>query len=347
MSEVPMIEQSEIGKIQQDVERKPTVGADALVKSADATFLGRLKKFPEKAGYSLRLSTQKVALTASGLSLLISSGCGNIERQNLPPPTTPTPAVSELPEGMPSSTIPDLRGAPSLAESQYKYLSVNDIKVVAIDKEGIPVFYKLPDGKKVSFDREEVDKLREEAISSGEPVIIKIFPYVTKSPKDQYAPSVEPPETLKLPADVLSEEKLKKRGIEIIQANNTNLYVRKGAFGKGAPLEIFNKISNKLTIVLIDGPVVSPYFMSDPKYAEVKKLLPEEIRKEESIVQYREKRVKEQELQVEYFRQYVKELQTQQNPSQHLLDKLSKAKGQVMSHKLFVEMYKNVMTEKV
>ena len=163
-------------------------------------------------------------------------------------------------------------------------------------------------------------------------------------------PSIEHPRTSELPKDVLSEEELKKRGIEIIQADNTNLYIREGAFAQGEPLADFNNGDRELTIVLINGPVVSPYFMSDPKYAEVKKLLPEEIRKEESIVQYREKRVKEQELQVEYFRQDAKELaeeiQTQQNPSQHLLDKLSEAKGQVLLHKLFVEMYKNVITEK-
>jgi len=112
ISEMPMIEQSEIGKIQPKVEQKKAVTADTLVKSADATFLGRLKLVPEKARNALRLSTQKAALTASTLSILIASGCGNFEKQNAPPPPTPTPAVSELPTGMPSATIEFTRTPP-------------------------------------------------------------------------------------------------------------------------------------------------------------------------------------------------------------------------------------------
>ena len=101
--EVPMAEQKEIGKIKPKVEQKPAVTADALVKSSDATFLGRLKDLvPEKARHSLRLSAQKTALTASALGIFISSGCGNVEQQRTPLPI-PTPAVSELSTGMPSA----------------------------------------------------------------------------------------------------------------------------------------------------------------------------------------------------------------------------------------------------
>jgi len=115
-----MIEQSEIGKMQPEVKQKPAVTADSLVKSADGTFLGRLKKLvPENTRHALRLSAQKAALTASALSCLISSGCGNVEKQNIPPPPTPTPAVAELPEGMPSATVEftDSRIAPVIPTS--------------------------------------------------------------------------------------------------------------------------------------------------------------------------------------------------------------------------------------
>lgn len=50
------------------------------LKAADAIVIDSLKKTPrEKAREVLRFSAQKAALTASGLYLLLSSGCGNIE----------------------------------------------------------------------------------------------------------------------------------------------------------------------------------------------------------------------------------------------------------------------------
>ena len=91
-------------------------------------------------------------MTISGLYLLISSGCGNIDNPSFPAPNieNSTPAVAPLP-------------------------NFENIKV-AVDEEGLPVEYVLPHGKKVSFDREEVKKIREKAISSKEPEIIKIIP---------------------------------------------------------------------------------------------------------------------------------------------------------------------------
>ena len=44
MSEVSMENQAELGRIQPKVEQKPTVAADTFVKSADSTYLYRLKK---------------------------------------------------------------------------------------------------------------------------------------------------------------------------------------------------------------------------------------------------------------------------------------------------------------
>ena len=112
MSEAPMIEQVELGKMQPKVEQKPVVTGDVLVKSADETFLSRLEKFPEKARHVLRLSArwlkssrQQIALTAAALPVLAACNFGSAEKQNVPPPPTPTAAVAELPEGMPSSTI--------------------------------------------------------------------------------------------------------------------------------------------------------------------------------------------------------------------------------------------------
>lgn len=109
MSEAPMIEQLEAKKIQR-------IDASAFVESADATWLSRLENlFPEKARKALGLSlekikepakkgVQKAALTGAALSYLISSGCGNIVEESIPPSTS-TPAVYELSTGMPSANI--------------------------------------------------------------------------------------------------------------------------------------------------------------------------------------------------------------------------------------------------
>ena len=192
---------------------------------------------------------------------------------------------------------------------EYEYLESNNIKV-AIDKEGLPVHYILQDGTKVNVDKEEVKKIREKAISSNEPEIITMIAVedAGQSSKSKYEPSREHPKVPELPKDVLSEKELEKRGIKIIQAGNTNVYIRKGAFAEDAPLEVFDKTGKrKLKIVLVDGPVVSAYLMNDPKYSEVKNLLHEKLKEKESTESYKTKNIQllEQELQRE--RRYVDE----------------------------------------
>lgn len=82
----------EVSKHQPKVEQ--SLAAGDCLKAADATTLSRLKNLvPEKARHALRLSAQKAVLAASGLYLLLSSGCGNIDNAIAPPLTRePTPA---------------------------------------------------------------------------------------------------------------------------------------------------------------------------------------------------------------------------------------------------------------
>ncbi len=133
MSEVPMVEQQptflprkiteqdistavkdvvrraqeeKLSKPPAQTEKEISPAVNTLVESANSIYLSRLKSLvPEWARLASRLTIQKAALTASALSIMISSGCGNVEKQSVPPPPTPTPAVTELLEGMPSSTI--------------------------------------------------------------------------------------------------------------------------------------------------------------------------------------------------------------------------------------------------
>lgn len=72
--------------------------ATNIDKAAHATTINRLKNLvPEKARHALRTSVQKAAVAASGLYLLISSGCGNIESPIVPSPVNePNPTFAPL-----------------------------------------------------------------------------------------------------------------------------------------------------------------------------------------------------------------------------------------------------------
>lgn len=72
-------------EVQKRMDASPT--ARNINRAADATALGRLKNLvPERARDVLRFSAQKAALTASGLYLILSSGCGNTENPIVPSP---------------------------------------------------------------------------------------------------------------------------------------------------------------------------------------------------------------------------------------------------------------------
>lgn len=117
----------------------------------------------------------------------------------------------------------------------------------------IPIEVTLPDGKKVSLDKEEVLESRDNAIQNKEPQLISIFPLDTSY---DFRYSSEHPKTSELPDDVLSEEELESKGVKIVQADNTDLHIRKSAFEKGGLLADFNNTGRKLTIVLANVPYI-------------------------------------------------------------------------------------------
>lgn len=265
----------EAPKHQLRVEQ-PLATKDCL-KVDDAVVTDRLKNtLPEKARFAARLFIGKAALAASAFYLLIQSGCGNAESPNAnsPSPKEQTPASAPL---------------PSFATPSTENLSLN--KRVILDKDGFAVKYVLPDGKKVSLDREEVKKLSEKAIASGEPEIIAIVPKnETPERKFQYTP--EKPRTRHLPKDVLSPKELKKRGITIIQPppsvdhpRPVNLFIREGAFKEGERLAEINRIDHPLTIVLVDGPFLGERFLQDSRYDTVRPMLKQPNENQEEIIE--------------------------------------------------------------
>ncbi|OGD87195.1 hypothetical protein A2870_03540 [Candidatus Curtissbacteria bacterium RIFCSPHIGHO2_01_FULL_41_11] len=153
---------------------------------------------------------------------------------------------------------------------------LNQIEVMFTD-DGLPIKCRLEDGCVVLFDQEAVKMAREKAIVSEEPEIIDVILTPQKPEADN---DIEPkyfskskPLRESLPDDVLSEAELAQKGIKIIQSDNTELYIRKQAFEKGNLLEDFTGGGRKLTIVLVNGSVISPNLLKDTKYEGIRDTL--------------------------------------------------------------------------
>lgn len=161
------------------------------------------------------------------------------------------------------------------------------------DGEELSVKFWFSDGTEFMPDMGVVEEMKEKAISSGEPQILAMF---SKMNDPFYRPDADflegHPILPDLPEDVLSEEELAVNGVKIIQAPNTSLHIRKQAFEEGGPLaELTGKGgSEKLTIVLVNGPVVAKGFMGDPRYDGVRNILPNSYG---SVEEYRLKKIKE------------------------------------------------------
>ncbi len=155
-----------------------------------------------------------------------------------------------------------------------------------INHEGLPIALVTPDGNSVRYDLDKMRETRDKSISLHEPEPIDAIKLSSLDIPDEVsvdelpqtvASSVSPakPETLSLPQDVLSSEELLQKGIEIIQAKSTNLYIRSGAFEKGEPLSGIRSTRRKMTIALLDAPIVNRAALSDPKYDSIRDYLTE------------------------------------------------------------------------
>lgn len=153
-------------------------------------------------------------------------------------------------------------------------LNVNGYKIF-INGAGLPYKYKDPTGGETQFDMKSVTAARESALKSEEPEVIDLIPVPPSSfISSAISYSRDHPETPKLPDDVLSEAKLREHGIKIIQADDTTLFIRQGAFEEDGPLAQFDG-KRKLIIAVLDAPAVIYSAAKDPKYDQVRKLLHE------------------------------------------------------------------------
>lgn len=254
---------------------------DPAVKAVDSRVY-RLEPLKREIANRLIASKKGVVNAALAVNLLVGAGCGNIPKAESPSPTptiqkgeSPTPlpivAATTTPEAsppQPPKPEPILTSQPS----EIKQVLPDGTEVVFDKSREIPIKYVLPNKKEVLLDQQKVREARDRAIQNKEPEIIETIEVSSKISQASN-PSPEHPTMLDKPKDVLSDEELEKKGVKIIQAINTKLFIREGAFAKGSPLAAFNNTGRKLTIALVDGPLVATNFLKDTKYDPVRGLL--------------------------------------------------------------------------
>lgn len=267
----------------------PTNQPETTITPADAaekTVANRQKNLPpKKAGFISKIRQMGPSL-ALAVSTAIVGGRDIIDINALPNRTN---LQSELPTGMPSEAIklehlatPSPESTPaSETKSLEENFQLAGATKIYFNQEQLPIKYVKEDGKQIDFDIKRVKEIRDRAIYLREPEILSVIidEEVGGEKIDKelatYPYTAEHPKTTELPEDVLSKEDLEKRGVKIIEAADTNLYIREGAFAKDAPLADFNNTGRELTIVLVDGGEASKRSMNDPKNAALWDLVPE------------------------------------------------------------------------
>lgn len=201
-----------------------------------------------------RLTRRKGFTVLAGAVVAFVAGCGNKneDSRNVSAIKTQTPGTSPT------------EVSPARTEAGKRYFSGVEVE---IDSEGLPVKYTLPTDQTGFFDRSQMRNIREKAIAEKEVEFAAHVPW-DEIPGSNYTPSAEKPRTPELPKDVMTEQELLAKGVEIIQGRK-KLFIRKQAFETGGPLEAFNGSDRKLILVPVDGPYIGNDFMADAKYDRV------------------------------------------------------------------------------
>lgn len=136
-----------------------------------------------------------------------------------------------------------------------------------------------------SIDPAKAEKARERAIKEGTYQVVDVFTDRRESYSayqfgayglnQEYLDNKNHPFLTELPDDVLSEEELAERGVEIIQGNQAKLFIRSGAFREGQVLEGYSKDGRKLRIVNIESIALFRQGIPEGKYQDVRHIIPE------------------------------------------------------------------------
>lgn len=210
-------------------------------------------------------------------TLTLAQGAGELFTG--PPTQTPSPAKAtptidlQSPATSTPAPPPESNRQPEAVQSSSSF-GVN----ITYGSDGFPISYQVGD-QVTALDRTSILQLQDTARAQGLPQLITAIEAPEKvffSPPEDVNPSPDRPMVDKLPADTLTPEQLSARGITIIQSKDVQLLLRQSAFLPGSSLDTFSPgAGNTLLIVLVDGPTVSPTYMQDPKYDQVRDIVGE------------------------------------------------------------------------
>lgn len=190
----------------------------------------------------------RITATAGAVGLLSAVGCAPSTESGTQPITVPT-ETSEVPS---EEIVFDHQGVRVWADTQTK----------------LPIRWQDGSGKSGSFDKDLLLSKKEAALKDSD--IRLATSQRVDVPRSGSVLTIESPaentKDTELPSDVLSEEKLRTYGVEVIPGNTVELFLREDAFAPGGILEEFREGDKKLQIVLVDEAVISPLSLDDPQY---------------------------------------------------------------------------------
>lgn len=138
--------------------------------------------------------------------------------------------------------------------------------------ENVPTRWQDSSGKEGVFEREKLIEANRQAIADNEPIRFADVQRVTKN-----IPSVATSEAenhVEKPANILTKEELERRGIEIIQGQDTHLHLRPGAFEPGEILDFHTEDNPpKLKVIITDKAVLNRYAFAGEDYDSVRDLI--------------------------------------------------------------------------
>lgn len=252
-----------------------------------------------KINLAKRLSSAQTGIrTALLITTLTSAGCGNVNVATLDQNN-----FTDKENSLPSSQTLELAPIPI-----FKTINIEGVEFT-LDENNVPISYKTPEGKIVNFDRDQLEITRKKATSSKEPEIHTVIDIPENSQvATQTQNSHEHPVMQELPQDILSEQELQARGINILQSDNTQLYIRSKAFEKDGPLADYSPDNkNQLKIVLLNAPLVSDAYMNDPKYKDIQKIYQKAYGKTRTdLEQFRSEQIQEIQQEIETVRKEAK-----------------------------------------
>lgn len=214
------------------------------------------------------------------------------------------------------------------------------------DMNGVPTKIITLKGEEITLDNKTRDRIvqyRNNVVDYKEPEILMTRKVQIVSPEKPIENPLQHPILKELPKDVLSNDELQKRGINIYQANTSNLYIRESAFEEDGPLATFAKYKEKypdaeLNIVLLDSPDAYSGEISDDRIPSniLERIKRDKIITKQQIEDERSRLIKTRSLSLEEARNKYKEAIDNNEK-----DLISRYASLIIDEKIVIEELKN------